>query len=181
MVSFGSLLSTLLLASATVASPVNVSLHKDPFFPPVPVTAKGLLCSLPIIQQFLCPRGGSSSPTVKTPLGNAQGVADSNNAVRFAVRYGQAARWQPSTVVSAWQFPYVNQHSDLAFAPSDACTSNGNTNASQLPLACPQDGVDDSAMSEDCLSMLLYVPSTVSQASNAPTLLWCVNCQSAPL
>lgn len=158
MVSFGSLLSTLLLVSAIVASPVNISLHSDPFFPPVPVTAKGLLCSLPIpiVQQFLCPREGSSNPTVKTPLGNAQGTADANNAARFAVRYGQAARWQPSTVVSSWQFPYVNQHSNLTVAPSDICISNSNTNASQLPLACPQDGIDDSAMSEDCLSMLLY-------------------------
>ncbi|EKM55684.1 uncharacterized protein PHACADRAFT_184465 [Phanerochaete carnosa HHB-10118-sp] len=174
MVFFGSLLSALSLASAVVASPVNTSLHTDPFFPPVPVTAKGLFCSLPIpiVQQLLCPRQGSSNPTVKTPLGTAQGIADADNAARFAVRYGQAARWQPSTVVSSWQFPYVNYHKGLALTPTDACISAGNTNASQLPLACPQDGIDASAMSEDCLSMLLYVPSSVNPASNAPTLLW---------
>ena len=111
MISFGSLLSALLLASAVVASPINLSVHKDPFFPPVPVTAKGLLCSIPIpiIQKFLCPRDGTSSPAVHTPLGTAQGVADENSAMRFAVRYGQAARWQSSSVVTSWQFPCVNQ------------------------------------------------------------------------
>lgn len=153
MVAFGTLWPFLLLAFVATASPVS---HRNPFFPPVPVTAKGLLCRLPIpiVQQFLCPSSGASNPNVRTPLGTAQGVADENNAMRFAVRYGQAARWQPSSVVTSWQFP------------------NGNTNASQLPLACPQDDIDSSAFSEDCLSMLLYVPNSVNPGSNAPTLVW---------
>lgn len=109
MVYFGTLLSSLLLAT-TFAAAAPAGHGGTPFnFPPVPVTAKGLLCRLPIpiIQKFLCPKDGTSNPNVKTPLGTAQGVADENNAMRFAVRYGQAARWQPSSVVTSWQFPCV--------------------------------------------------------------------------
>ncbi|KIP04759.1 hypothetical protein PHLGIDRAFT_129302 [Phlebiopsis gigantea 11061_1 CR5-6] len=154
MVFFGSILFSLTLAAAAAASPVT--LHRDPFFPPVPVTAEGLLCRLPIpaVREILCPRQGSSSPTVKTSIGTATGVADGSSAVRYAVRYGQASRWQPSSVVTQWQFPA------------------GNVNASQLPLACPQDNIDASAMSEDCLSMILYVPTSVKAGSNVPTILW---------
>jgi hypothetical protein len=50
--------------------------------------------------------------------------------------------------------------------------SNGGSNASALPLPCPQAGLDDSAMSEDCLSMILYVPTSLNANSNAPTLVW---------
>ncbi|KAF9566309.1 alpha/beta-hydrolase, partial [Agrocybe pediades] len=50
--------------------------------------------------------------------------------------------------------------------------SNGFTNASSLPLACPQPDVDSSAYSEDCLSMVLYVPPSLTLVSNAPTLVW---------
>jgi len=50
--------------------------------------------------------------------------------------------------------------------------SNGFTNASQLPLACPQSGVDSSAFSEDCLSMVLYVPPNLTPSSGVPTLVW---------
>lgn len=49
---------------------------------------------------------------------------------------------------------------------------NGNTDATKLPLACPQDGIDSSAMSEDCLSMILYVPNTVHIGSNVPVFVW---------
>ena len=50
--------------------------------------------------------------------------------------------------------------------------SNGFTNASSLPLACPQPDVDSSAYSEDCLSMVLYVPPSLTLLSSAPTLVW---------
>ena len=173
MVFFGSILFSLALAVAAVASPV--SLHKDPFFPPIPVTAEGLLCRLPIpiVQEILCPREGSSNPTVKTAIGTATGVADGSNAIRYAVRYGQAARWQPSSVVTQWQFPYVSC-AIYFWANPNNFVSAGNVNASQLPLACPQDNIDSSAMSEDCLSMILYVPTTVKAGSNVPTILWYV-------
>ncbi|KDR81732.1 hypothetical protein GALMADRAFT_59378 [Galerina marginata CBS 339.88] len=49
--------------------------------------------------------------------------------------------------------------------------SNGSTNVTALPLACPQ-GADPSAYTEDCLSMVIYVPPTLTLVSNAPTLVW---------
>jgi hypothetical protein len=52
--------------------------------------------------------------------------------------------------------------------------SNGATNASALPLACPQPGVDSSAFTEDCLSMVIYVPPSLNSASGAPTFMWYV-------
>ncbi|OBZ69107.1 Para-nitrobenzyl esterase [Grifola frondosa] len=124
--------------------------------PPVPPTVpKGLLCSMPYwILKGLCPRQGSSTLTVDTPLGTAHGTSDGSDAVRFAVKYGSANRWQPSAVVSTWQLP------------------NGASNATALPLACPQLNADDSTFSEDCLSMLLYVPDSISTDSDAPTLMW---------
>lgn len=99
-----SMLLSLLLAATTLGSPVR----QRPPFPPIPVVAQGLLCKLPIpiIQKILCPKGssGDSDPAVNTPLGTAHGIQD-GNAVRFAVRYGAAARWQPSSVVTSWQLP----------------------------------------------------------------------------
>lgn len=52
--------------------------------------------------------------------------------------------------------------------------SNGATNASALPLACPQPGVDSSTFTEDCLSMVIYVPPSLNSASDAPTIMWYV-------
>lgn len=55
------------------------------------------------------------------------------------------------------------------------CFRNGNTNASATPLACPQSGVDASTYSEDCLSMILYVPtSAVSAKTKLPIMMWYV-------
>ena len=50
--------------------------------------------------------------------------------------------------------------------------SNGSANATALPLACPQSNVDPSTFSEDCLSMILYVPTTLTSTSSASTLVW---------
>ena len=55
--------------------------------------------------------------------------------------------------------------------------SNGSTNVTALPLTCPQPGVDPSTYSEDCLSMIIYVPTTLtstSSAASASTLVWFV-------
>lgn len=41
-----------------------------------------------------------------------------------------------------------------------------------MPLPCAQLGVDDSQFSEDCLSMILYVPPGLTLTSAAPTLVW---------
>ena len=51
---------------------------------------------------------------------------------------------------------------------------NGASKPSALPLVCPQDNVQDSAMSEDCLSMILYVPKGVKVGTSVPILLWYV-------
>ncbi|KAF8844425.1 alpha beta-hydrolase [Paxillus ammoniavirescens] len=92
--------------------------------------------------------------SISTPLGTAQGVGDTAAVNRFAVKYASAQRWQPSTVATTWELP------------------NGSTNVSALPLMCPQPYVDDSSFSEDCLSMILYVPTSLKSASGVPTLMW---------
>ncbi|KAJ7057287.1 alpha beta-hydrolase [Mycena amicta] len=89
--------------------------------------------------------------TALTPLGTAQGVVV-NGATRYAVRYATASRWQDSVIASSWQLP------------------NGFTEASALPLQCPQLNVDDSTFDEDCLSILLYVPPGLTTGAN--TLVW---------
>ncbi|KAI0340606.1 alpha/beta-hydrolase [Trametopsis cervina] len=152
MIAFVALVFSLLLAT-TSAFPTG---RPNPFYPPAPVTAKGILCRLPIpiVQKILCPRDGTNNPTVNTPLGSALGVTGTANVVRYAVKYGEAARWKDSSVVSSWKLPA------------------SNTDPSQLPLACPQPGIDSSAFNEDCLSMLIYVPSTINPGSNAPSLMW---------
>lgn len=50
--------------------------------------------------------------------------------------------------------------------------SNGSTDVTALPLTCPQLNVDPSTYSEDCLSMILYVPNTLTSTSSASTLVW---------
>ncbi|TFY71877.1 hypothetical protein EVG20_g1138 [Dentipellis fragilis] len=155
MVAFTSLLYSLVLASAAVATPVpgeNFRGGKGLAFPPV--DPRGLLCHLPIIKKILCPRQTPSGPSVKTPLGTALGSQASNGASKFSVKYGSAQRWQDPSVATAWELP------------------NGSSDVTALPLACPQQNVDPSAYSEDCLSMILYVPSSVTANSNAPTLMW---------
>ncbi|KAJ6618866.1 Alpha/Beta hydrolase protein [Mycena sp. CBHHK59/15] len=136
---------------APAAATINANALKGTLqFPPINY---GLLCSLPIID-VLCARVSSSATRVTTPLGVAQGTADLSGASRFAVKYASAARWATSTVATKWQLP------------------NGSTNVSALPLACPQPGVDASTYSEDCLSMILYVPTTLNALSGVSTLVW---------
>ncbi|KAI6036430.1 alpha beta-hydrolase [Pisolithus microcarpus] len=73
---------------------------------------------------------------------------------RFVVKYASAQRWQPSTMATAWQLP------------SEA------TNISMLPPMCPQPYVSDTTYSEDCLAMVLYVPSSLTDTNSVPTLVW---------
>ncbi|KAF5373884.1 hypothetical protein D9758_000858 [Tetrapyrgos nigripes] len=91
--------------------------------------------------------------TVNTPIGTAHGVLD-GSAVRFAVKYASAERWAQSTVASEWTFP--NNASDPAAEP----------------LACPSPILDDSQFSEDCLSMILYVPPTFNPSAQMPVFMW---------
>ncbi|KAG6330805.1 hypothetical protein ID866_8282 [Astraeus odoratus] len=110
---------------------------------------------LPYSAAFHCPRDeDGQSPTVYTPLGPAYGVVTGPCVNRFVVKYASAQRWQPSTLAAAWQLPA------------------GSTDVNALPPMCPQPGVPDSAFSEDCLAMVLYVPTSLTIQSSVPTLVW---------
>ncbi|KAH9928173.1 Alpha/Beta hydrolase protein [Fomitopsis serialis] len=149
--------SLLALSSQAAAVPVGASRTSiaDLKFPSIPEGAWWCEYSPPWLQKLLCSRSLSTSSTsVSTPFGTAEGVVDTSGVVRFTVKYGTANRWQPSSVAMAWDLP------------------SGASNASGLPLACPQSGLDASEYSEDCLSMILYVPSSVTIGSNAPALMW---------
>lgn len=101
---FASLLLSLVFAVTALGIPVR---RPDPF-PAIPITAKGLLCGLPIpiVQKLLCPRQSSTSdPIIDTPLGQAHGVTGAGGANRFAVKYATSARWQESAVATAWELP----------------------------------------------------------------------------
>ncbi|KAL0946816.1 hypothetical protein HGRIS_012985 [Hohenbuehelia grisea] len=153
MLALSAFVSFLLLftAARVDASPVRrTSIHFQ--FPPV--NTNRLLCKIPVIRQILCPRGGSNPLNVQTPIGQASGTLDVDGAIRFSVKYASAARWQPSTQVNTWAFP------------------NGATNVTALPLACPQPGADPSSFSEDCLSMILYVPPNLATYAKVPVLMW---------
>jgi len=65
------------------------------------------LCGFLPLPSRLCPSQGSYLDRV-TPLGIARGVSDPLGAFRFAVRYGKAPRWQPSSVVTSWELPCVH-------------------------------------------------------------------------
>ncbi|KZV65427.1 alpha beta-hydrolase [Peniophora sp. CONT] len=144
-----SLVVSALLASQALASPISTDL--------APRTSNNIdqwLCYLPFVPKTLCTSNTKrGSTTVSTPLGSATGVAD-GSGVRFSVKYGSASRWAPSTVATAWELP------------------NGSTDPSAKPLMCAQVGADSSASSEDCLSALIYVPSTVKPGTNVPTFMW---------
>ncbi|CDO73592.1 hypothetical protein BN946_scf185014.g62 [Trametes cinnabarina] len=148
MVGFQSLVIPLLLASWATAHPVPIN------FPPY--RWKSELCKLsPLLAKILCPRDSTSSTTtISTPIGTAHGTADDAGAARFAVKYASVTRWQPPTLATKWELP------------------NGSSDVTALPLPCAQLGSDSVVGTEDCLSMILYVPSTVAQGSNAPTLMW---------
>jgi hypothetical protein len=63
-----------------------------------------ILCKLPIVKTVLCPDKRFSLVAISTPIGAAVGVG-SDNAYRFVVKYGNAARWMPSTAATKWTLP----------------------------------------------------------------------------
>ncbi|KAI0247073.1 alpha beta-hydrolase [Lactifluus subvellereus] len=91
---------------------------------------------------------------VLTPIGIARGTVSVDGTSRFAVKYASAQRWQNAVVASTWELP------------------NGSSDPTTLPLACPQSTLDPSQYSEDCLSMLLYVPAAATISTKLPVLLW---------
>ncbi|KAF8985940.1 Alpha/Beta hydrolase protein [Cyathus striatus] len=52
------------------------------------------------------------------------------------------------------------------------CIRTGASSVSDTPAACPQPLMDDSAFNEDCLSMIFYVPPSLTLTSSAPTFVW---------
>ncbi|KIY66315.1 alpha/beta-hydrolase [Cylindrobasidium torrendii FP15055 ss-10] len=101
-------------------------------------------CSL--LQRWNC-----VAPTVSTKIGSAKGALE-DGAARFPVKYAKADRWKASSVAEKWELP------------------NGSADVTAMPLPCPQPGVD--AYSEDCLSMVLYVPATSILSPSLPVLVW---------
>jgi hypothetical protein len=63
-----------------------------------------ILCKLPIVKTAFCPDKRFSLVGISTPIGAAVGVG-SDNAYRFVVKYGNAARWMPSTAATKWTLP----------------------------------------------------------------------------
>ncbi|TFK30055.1 crystal protein [Coprinopsis marcescibilis] len=143
------LLSFLLFPTHILAAPagLRISIPK--------VDPRKILCQFAIIDRFLCPDGGLNSLSRVTPLGTASGVMDPDGAHRYVVKYANAARWAPSTLVNTWSLP------------------NGSNDPSALPRVCPQTDIEPSTYSEDCLSLVLYVPPSLTPlSSNAPVMVW---------
>ncbi|KAJ8088079.1 hypothetical protein PM082_013630 [Marasmius tenuissimus] len=150
-----SLLSSLLLLSTAAAAPAPPTSQSFP-------TTLGLggydwgkiWCQVPVLKRISpCPRAPATGLQITTPIGTAKGTFASG-ANRFAVRYASANRWAPSAVATTWQFP------------------NGANDPAALPLACPQPLISASSYSEDCLSMILYVPTYLQPNSGAPVMVW---------
>ena len=76
-------------------------------FPLKQLDPKKILCNIPLPQltQFICPPTGSAALNRPTPLGTAVGTQEPNGAYRFVVKYANAARWQPPTIVTSWALP----------------------------------------------------------------------------
>lgn len=51
---------------------------------------------------------------------------------------------------------------------------NGASDVTALPVPCVQTSNGNTVGTEDCLSMVLYVPSSISKGSDAPTFMWYV-------
>ncbi|EEB98956.1 hypothetical protein MPER_01444 [Moniliophthora perniciosa FA553] len=144
MLALSLVFSLLLLSSAFAAPTVQSS----------PAQSKDLWCQIPLLNRFLlCPRAPVNGLNIQTPIGSAQGTFASG-VNRFPVKYASADRWAPSSLVSTWQLP------------------NNASDPTAQPLACPQVNMDSSSFSEDCLSMILYVPPFLNPGSKAPVLVW---------
>ncbi|TRM59289.1 Alpha/Beta hydrolase protein [Schizophyllum amplum] len=113
----------------------------------------GFLCSLPFFSGG-CEQTRADPLSIVTGLGTAIGAVTDAGAYRFPVKYATADRWEASSVVDEWELP------------------NAAGDASTMPLACPQPNMDASDYSEDCLSMVLYIPPNLSMSDGVPTLMW---------
>ncbi|KIY42927.1 alpha/beta-hydrolase [Fistulina hepatica ATCC 64428] len=137
--------------------PQSSGSHQHLVFPVLSST--DIWCKIPLLSKFLCPRtNASSTVATDTKIGTAKGYLYSTSGVtRYPVKYASASRWQASSTMSVWDLPYVLNDSD---------------NATALPLACPQTDLNSTDYAEDCLSMLIYVPPSVTSSSSVPVLVW---------
>lgn len=152
MVAFSTIFAGLLLSASGLASPLGTNTIE-----PDGRKFGNILCHIPIVQNFLCPRASNNKLlTVSTPIGTAQGVSTIQGVRRFPVKYASAARWAESSVVTSWSLP------------------NGASNPSAQPLFCPQADAEPSEYSEDCLSMIIHAPDRIINKgpSNAPVMVW---------
>jgi hypothetical protein len=98
---FASLLTplflTLTLLQSVSAAPGRITIPR--------VDPKTILCSISFAQRFLCPQGGLNQYSRVTPIGTASGVLDADGAIRYSLKYANAARWAPSSLVSTWSLP----------------------------------------------------------------------------
>jgi hypothetical protein len=104
MVALHLFFSSLIFFSSVVASPLLQGHSENRLHFPS-VDPSKLLCQLPIIKKFLCPHTGSDALSLDTALGTAIGTSDPSGATRFVVKYANANRWAPSTLVSNWGLP----------------------------------------------------------------------------
>ena len=95
--------SSLVFVSSVFSSPLPVDSDNRLHLPPVDPSK--WLCRIPILKEFLCPHTGSDATNINTALGLAIGTLDPFGATRFVVKYANANRWAPSTVVSNWSLP----------------------------------------------------------------------------
>ncbi|KAL1744358.1 Alpha/Beta hydrolase protein [Schizophyllum fasciatum] len=114
----------------------------------------GFLCGLPFLSGFGCEQTSADPPSIVTALGTATGILTTDGAFRFPVKYASADRWKASSIADKWELP------------------NGASDAAVTPKACPQPNMDTSGYSEDCLSMILYVPPNLNVRDGVPTLMW---------
>lgn len=131
------------ISTFVVATPVP---HRQS--QPVDRGILAMLCGVPIMNA-LCKKD-TGEVNIQTPVGTARGLQTSASTSRFVVKYASAARWELPTKATSWVIP-------------------GN-NINQMPPVCPQDGVDASAYSEDCLYVAIYTAQSVNPST--PVLVW---------
>ncbi|KAH8826857.1 alpha/beta-hydrolase [Flagelloscypha sp. PMI_526] len=76
-----------------------------------------------------------------------------SGATRFAVKYASADRWEHSSVSTRWQLP------------------DGSADPAVQPKMCAQVFSSDD-MTEDCLSMTLFVPPGANPTKKLPIMMW---------
>lgn len=104
------------------------------------------------------PCAGYASTTVTTPLGAVSGFSCENFKAYLGVPYGQAKRWEHSTLVSPWSPSTWDATHDPPGCPQ-VCTED------EPPHICPV------KQSEDCLFLNVYTPA-VAPPTPTPVLLF---------